>query len=225
MKDFKSILYKCILFKDIDQKNTDKILNEINYNILNYKKDNIIAFEEDDCNKLGIILDGTIEVRKIYASGKNVTLTQLKAGNIFGEAIIFSNAHKYPATIIPITDCRVMFISRNEIVRICSDNKIVLKNFMNLLSNKILMLNKKVKELSLDTLREKICFYILEQYKRQNNMKIKLTMSREGLAKYMGVQRPSLSREMIKLKNDEIIDFDRNTITIKDLDLIEEILI
>ncbi|MCT4595189.1 MAG: Crp/Fnr family transcriptional regulator [Anaeromicrobium sp.] len=225
MKNIIGILNKCMLFKNVHEEEIEKIIRKINYKIGEYAKDSVVAFEEDDCSLLGIIIDGTIEIRKIYSSGKNVTLTQLKKSHIFGEAIMFSNFNQYPATVISVARSKIIFIPKEEIVKICSQNEIILKNFMNLLSNKILMLNKKVKELSLDTLREKICFYLFEEHKKQKSLKIKLSMSREGLAKYMGVQRPSLSREMIKLRDEGIIDFDRSTVTIKDIRNIEDILI
>ncbi|PAB58518.1 Crp/Fnr family transcriptional regulator [Anaeromicrobium sediminis] len=225
MNDVIGILNKCMLFKGVDEDEIENIISRINYKIEEYGKDSMVAFEEDDCNLLGIIIDGTVEIRKIYSSGKNVTLTQLKKAHIFGEAIMFSNFNQYPATVISVTKSKIIFISKEEIVKLCSQNEIILKNFMNLLSNKVLMLNKKVKELSLDTLREKICFYLFEEHKKQKSLKIKLSMSREGLAKYIGVQRPSLSREMIKLRDEGLIDFDRSTITIKDIRTIEDILI
>ncbi len=40
-------------------------------------------------------------------------------------------------------------------------------------------------------------------------------MTKEELANQLFVQRPSLSRELAKMKKDGIIDYDRYTITIK----------
>ncbi len=64
---------------------------------------------------------------------------------------------------------------------------------MELLSERILMLNKKIKELSLGTIRQKICHFLLEQYKGKKTFSIKLNLSKQALAEHMGIQRPSLS--------------------------------
>ena len=45
-------------------------------------------------------------------------------------------------------------------------------------------------------------------------------MDRNELAQTLGTQRPSLSRELSKMKNDGIIDFNKNIIDIKDLNRI-----
>ena len=39
------------------------------------------------------------------------------------------------------------------------------------------------------------------------------------------IPRPSLSRELISMKKDGLIDFDRQTITIKDMEALEDILL
>ena len=95
---------------------------------------------------------------------------------------------------------------------------------MELLSNKILVLNKKIKNLSFDTIREKICSYILDEYKKQKSKNIILPFTRKEMAENLGVQRPSLSREFIKMKEEGLIDFNKNNVTILDMEALEDYL-
>lgn len=218
------ILSKCILFKDFDEKCIEKILKNINYKVKDYKKDEIIAIEGDACSTIGIILDGSMEIQKLFSSGKTVTITTLVTGDIFGEVIVFSSMNKYPSTILSNSNSKVMFISKEDIIKLCSLDSLILNNLMGLLSNKILMLNKKVKNLSYETIRQKISSFLLDQYRIQNSLTLKLNMSRQALAETFGIPRPSLSRELINMKNDKLIDVEKNIITIKDLESLEEIL-
>ncbi|EJO5348914.1 Crp/Fnr family transcriptional regulator [Clostridium botulinum] len=224
MNNIFPILNKCILFKDFEEKCIEKILKNINYKVKDYKKDEVIAIEGDACSTIGIILDGNIEIQKLFSSGKAVTITTLIAGDIFGEVIVFSSMNKYPSTIISSSNSTVMFISKDNIVKLCSLDSLILNNLMGLLSNKILMLNKKVKNLSYETIRQKISSFLLDQYQKQNSLIIKLSMSRQALSELFGIPRPSLSRELINMKNDKLIDFEKNIITIKNLDGLEKIL-
>ncbi|MBV4436970.1 Crp/Fnr family transcriptional regulator [Clostridium tyrobutyricum] len=224
MDVFIGSLKKCILMNNFTENNIKDLLSKINYIVKNYEKDEVIAIEDSHCAKIGILLDGNVEVQKIYASGKNITISKLNIGNIFGEVIIFSNKNKYPATIISSNNSKILFISKENILKLCSISPIFLNNFMALLSNKILMLNKKVKSMSYQTLRQKICFYIIEQYKFQNNSTIKLNMTKKEIAEQLGVPRPSLSRELINMKNENLIEMNKNTITIKDIDYMYELL-
>jgi Mn-dependent DtxR family transcriptional regulator len=47
-------------------------------------------------------------------------------------------------------------------------------------------------------------------------------MTKKEWADKLGVQRPSLSRELIKMKDECIIDYEKDIIFIKDLDLLQE---
>ena len=86
------------------------------------------------------------------------------------------------------------------------------------------MLNNKIKSISLKNVRQKVVDYILQEYIVQKQLVISLKMNKEEIANFIGIPRPSLSRELSKLRNEEIIKFDRNTITILDIEKLEEIL-
>jgi CRP-like cAMP-binding protein len=46
-------------------------------------------------------------------------------------------------------------------------------------------------------------------------------MNREELADYLGTTRPSLSRELMKMQQEHLIETDRNMIRITDRDVLE----
>ncbi|MBU3111539.1 Crp/Fnr family transcriptional regulator [Clostridium lacusfryxellense] len=220
----------CILFKDLTTTELKNLIKSINYSIADNSKDcieggtTIVALEGDICASLGIVIQGEIEVQKHYASGKIVTLAKLNKGKIFGEAIAFSETNIYPATIVSNKGSIILYITKKDVIAMCSSYPLVLNNFMQLLSSKILLLNRKIKELSFETLRQKISNYLLSQYETQKKLDLILPMSRKNLAEHLGVQRPSLSREFSNMKNDDLIDFSKNFVQIKDLEGLEDIL-
>jgi CRP-like cAMP-binding protein len=96
---------------------------------------------------------------------------------------------------------------------------------MGILSNKILMLNEKLKNLSYQTIREKIASFLAEEYRKQKTLKLRMFISRKEMAELFGIPRPSLSRELVSMKKDGLIDFDRQTITILDMEALEDLLL
>jgi len=174
-----------------------------------FEKDQVIVLEGDECSFVGLILSGMVEVKKSSVSGKEYTITTLSQGDTFGEAVIFSSANTFPATIVSKTKTEVIFIPKHAIIEMCKKNEKFLHNFLNLLSDRILLLNTKLKENTLSTLRQKICNFLIEEYKKQ---------------KTFNVQRSSLSRELIKMKEEGLIDFWGKEIWVKDLEKIEEYL-
>lgn len=225
MKQLIQEIQKCTLFRDLAAEELHRILGEIKYREQRFAKGQVIAVEGQPCTALGIILQGTLEVQKVYASGKVVVMTHLQSGNIFGEAIIFSQNKAYPATIVATQDSWLIYIDTEDIIKLCTSNRLVLRHFMEHLTQKILVLNKKIRDLSFDTLRQKLAVYLLEEYSRQNSLELFLPMCKKDLADLLGVQRPSLSRELSNMEADGLIICDRRRIKILDIIALEDLAI
>ena len=222
MKDILKLLQNNFLFKGIDSENLKKIYEETKYHINKYDKGEIIAHEEEECSTIGLILEGTIELQRIYPSGKYIVLNKLTLGDVFGEAIIFSKQENYPATVIALNQCSILYIDKVDMLELFSREKRILENFLELLSNKVLMLNSKIKNISFKNIRHRVIIYILEAMILQKNSTIKLKESKESIAAALGIPRPSLSRELINLRDMGYIDFDRSNIKILDIEALEE---
>ncbi len=225
MEKYLKHLVQCVLFKSLSESEIQNILKSVPYIIKNYEKNEVIAVEDDECNSLGIILDGNIEIHKPFPSGKVVTINHFKAGNIFGEALVFSGKHLYPATIISSDNSKIMYIDREDIVNMMTLDSRIIHNFMGVLSNRILMLNNRITNLSYDTLRKKITNILLLEYNRQKSPYLTLPYSRKKMAELLNIPRPSLSRELVNMKEEGIIDFYKNKIKILDLKKLEDSLL
>lgn len=222
MNEMISKLKKNKFFKDLSSDNIAILLSEITYYSKFYNKGEVIANEEDDCTSLGLILDGIVEIQRIYPSGKQINVKRLSVGDVFGEALIFSDKSSYPATVEAFSDCNILYISKGDILKLCTINEIVLINFMAELSNKIFMLNSKIKTIAFKSIKHKVINYILEQAKIQNSQTIMLKESKEEIASSMGIPRPSLSRELMNLRDLNYIEFDRSTIKVINTEALEE---
>lgn len=218
-------LSKSILFKNIDKDKINDLVRDLKYSIIDYEKNDIIAIEGDDCSSLGVILSGKVEIHKPFPSGKVVTINTFSEGNVFGEALVFSKRHRYPATVVSTNSSKVMYIDKLEVIRLMKKDEGVLNNFVSILSNRILMLNDRITNLSLDTIRKKISNIILTEYKKQNSNYLVLPFCRKKMAELLNIPRPSLSRELMKMKTEGIIDYYKNKIKIVDLKKLEDSLL
>jgi len=216
-------LKKCTLFKDMKYEDLSNFLNISDYTIKKYLKGNMVVIEDSEREELGILLEGLLEVQTHYPSGKLLTLTRLRPAEIFGEAILFSKINKFPATIGAIKDSKIMFIKKENLINCLTNCHKFMENFLELLANKLLILNKKVKMLTLGSIRQKIGNFLMEEYNKQGSNIIKVSLSRKEMAEHMGIQRPSLSRELIKMRDAGIIDFNRKVIIIKDMAVLSKL--
>ncbi|MFK5883330.1 MAG: Crp/Fnr family transcriptional regulator [Candidatus Izemoplasma sp.] len=202
-------LSNCILFKG-----TKTVIDNID--IVNLPNGFIIANEGDKSYRMGIILSGHVLIKAYTSGGKHFTVNSLKEGDIFGDMLIFSNEYdSYPGALITVGETKVAFIEHKVFKEMILHDKVLLNSFLNLLSNKSVKMNYKSKLLSQDSVRDKILFYLHQEKRVQKTDIIALNMTKEELANILFIQRPSLSRELIKMKVEGLIDYDRYTITIK----------
>lgn len=222
MKDIIKKVQQNFLFKGLTVEELIEIYNNSNFHISTYDKDEVIANEEDKCNSIGLVLEGSIQLQRIYSSGKYIVLSKLTEGDVFGEAIIFSKQSKYPATVIALEKCSIVYLNKSNILELFSKEKRILENFLEILSNKVLLLNSKIKNISYKSVKHRVINYILESMESQQSNIIKLKENKENIAAALGIPRPSLSRELINLRDIGYIEFDRSSINILDLQALEE---
>lgn len=204
----------------------EEILNffkDIDYKIDTFSAKEIIALEGDECKYIGIILNGTIDIKRML-SNKVVKMSSIGPGHLFGEVIVFSDVNKYPATVISYSKSEILFISKENFIKFSYTHPDFLEMFFRDLSNKILILNKSIERLSYNSIRQKISNYILDEYQKQGSKFININTTKQKLAETLGVPRPSLSRELINMKELNIIDYSKDTIKILDLEALFKIL-
>lgn len=221
IKNYIDILLEMRLFKRFENSELLEILTSSDSKIKSYPKDEILFMEEENCSSLSIVLEGNIEIQKIDQNGKILTVASLKKGDAFGENLLFGDKNLYPMTVISKSKSVVLHMPKETVAMLCQKNIDFLYEFLRTLSNKAVALSSKLKEVTLKTIRQKICEFLYIQYSSSENKYIKLNMSKKEWADKLGVQRPSLSRELIKLKEEGIIDYDKDSIIINDINILE----
>lgn len=222
MEEIIKTIKKNQLFIGLSDESIRNVLKEIKYYIKTYSKGEIIAHEDDECRSLSLVLSGVVEIQRLYLNGKYIVLNRLNEGDVFGEALVFSKARTYPATVISLNESKVLFIDKSDILKILTKEEKVLENFISLLSNKVFILNSKIKSISFKSVRQKVIGYILNEVKEQKSNSIMLKNTKEEIAALLAIPRPSLSRELINLRNLGYIKFDRKKITVLDIESLEE---
>lgn len=217
-------LQQCSLFQGIHQEQIVKISNTLVCDLQQFKRNSLIAMEGDDYRQISVILTGNVSIIKIYGSGKSLTITTLGPGDIFGELIVFTQ-RTLPSTLSAQTDVALLQIPQQEVLRLCQQHPLFLQNLMGLLSNKIWMLNEKLKLLSYGSLRQKITSLLLEYFRQQQTIDLSLPFSRQEMADRLGVSRPSLSRELGLMKKAGYIDFWKNNVRLLTLEALENIML
>ncbi|MHB1275229.1 MAG: Crp/Fnr family transcriptional regulator [Candidatus Humimicrobiaceae bacterium] len=218
---------KSLLFSSLDMEALPSMLKCLDPKLKNYRKNDYIFISGDSFTGLGIILEGMAAVLNEKANGNRIVITTLKQGDVFGEMIAFSDLTKWPNTIQAFEKCKVLLLPKARITgecsKVCPWHRSLIENFLKLLSQKALMLNKKVEYLTIKGIRGKVSTYLYEQYKDTGSSNLVLNLNRNELADFLSVSRPSMSRELCKMKEEGIIDFHLKSFNILNLKVLKSL--
>lgn len=189
-------------------------LKDGEFRIAEYKKDSVLHFEGEHCTKLELILSGKVVVDHITESGDLLTVAGFVSGDTLGGNILFSTNPYYPLTVVTQLPSVVLEIDNEVLFTLCCQNPLLLRTFLEHLSDHAFILGDKIKYYVKKTIRESVLNFLQQERKWQKSNPIQLNMTKKALAERMGVQRTSLSRELAKMQKDGLILVDRDMITL-----------
>ncbi|MGN0349219.1 MAG: Crp/Fnr family transcriptional regulator [Roseburia sp.] len=213
-----SDLEKNRLFRGIKDESLSRMLTCSKAVYKKYKKDRIIFEQGDKIEELFVLLKGRVSIFRSFASGKKHILYELDAGSTFGENCFLDETESQKYSALAITDAEIIQIPWRFFSCFCDEacehHQQLVRNMLGILSNKEQLAVKKLNIVSSTSLKERISTWLLEEADEEGI--VRLRMKREQLAEYLGVARPSLSRALMKLQEEGLIELQRNYIKIKD---------
>jgi CRP-like cAMP-binding protein len=204
------------IFSNLSDKDIEEIEKNMVFEEKNYQKGSYIFRQNEIGKDLYYMIKGNIIVSKIDFNGKRSIIQNFNKKVIFGEVYAYLN-EKFDFSAIAEEDTRVFVIKDFKKLFALDLDRAFLINYIDLISKKCLKLSQKNQINTQYTLRQKIANYLI--YKEKND-KVVLNMTREERADFLSTTRPSLSRELSKMRDEGIIDVKGKEIKILDKDTI-----
>jgi len=204
--------YQSELFKNIKKQKVDAMMNDLDFTIKKYMKNEVIFKGDEYIDSLGIILKGNVLIAKETSGGNKTMIALLDENSMIGEVMAISNNRISNLVISSSDDTEIMFIPIRNIYKFneLKDNLIVL------LAKKAFYMNKRVYYLQLKSIRGKLSRFLLDISEGRDSLTFSIPFNRQKMAEYLNVSRPSLSREMARFKNEGLIDYYKESIKIID---------
>ena len=171
-------------------------------------KGNIIFHEGDVCESIGIIISGKIDIVSYSFQGKELLINSLKAGEIFGNNLLFSSSPIYRGDVIAKEKSVVAFINKENLTNLLQNNKEFLDLYLQAQSDKAKILTARIQLLSFPNAEERLFYYAS---KNHNVIEFKNVTT---LAATLGVQRETLSRLLTSLVERHLIKKEKGKITV-----------
>jgi len=157
-----------------------------------------------------ILVTGSIQLYKTTPDGKDVVIRIIKPGELFGEVILFEQ-DAYPVSALALMNSFLFMVPKFQFLCLLKNDDFM-KDFIGMLLQKMRYLTKQIQYLSLHDVEDRFFLFIKDHYGMRE--KIKLSLSKKDLAKAIGTKPETLSRLLLKLKNEEKATWENRVVTI-----------
>ncbi len=209
----------CKLFHGIASNRLAPLLSELNVIRRSYGNGQIILAQGEKTENLGVLESGCIDALHYTADGNESLISRLGAGQVFADFIAASDSKESPVTLVAQGTCTVLLIPLKRLFSVAdsfvSEVRTLMTNLVGIYADQYFELKDRVFCITAPTLREKILRFLSLQQERTKSYSFKLTMNRERMAIYLNADRSALSRELMRMKSEGIIDCKGKQIILK----------
>ncbi len=211
--DYK-LLGHTALFDGIEEGEIPAMLNCLSATTQSYKKGQMIFRLGDTTALVGVVLCGYVHVVKEDFWGNRHILSQLGAGQLFGETYAAIPTAPLEVSVVVAEACEVLFLDVRRIISTCSSacefHARLIRNLLAVTAQKNLLLTRKLEYMAQRTTREKLLSYLSAESQRQKSASFEIPFNRQQLADYLSVDRSAMSNALCKLRDENLLRFEKN---------------
>ena len=188
-----------------------------------YQKGAFIFFNGDIISSIGIMLAGHALIIKEDVFGNRAVLNELEKRDVFGEAFACGGSYALTISVQATENCDILFLPFERIMNVCSSScgfhNALIKNMVEMIAQKNINLMRKLEVTTKHSLREKMLAYLSQLAQEQGKTMVQSPLGRVDLAGLLGVDRSALTRELNRMRDAGLIDFEKNTYTLLDVEI------
>jgi CRP-like cAMP-binding protein len=195
----------CPVLQGIDSEKFMEIMSQLNFQLRSFKKEQLIASQGEKVQALMILIEGSVRGEMTDYSGRMIKIEDIHAPKPIAGAFIFGKHNDFPVTIISNEPVRILYIKKDEFLKLLQLSPEIQLNYLNLISSKAQFLSHKIQFLSLKNLKGKIAHYLLG-LDPDSAGTLQIPETQKALSELFGVARPSVARGFKQLEEEGIIE-------------------
>jgi CRP-like cAMP-binding protein len=206
---------QCPIMKGVTGEDLLKHFENLQFQIRSFRKDEMIAQQGDEVNRLMILLEGSARGEMTDSEGRVVKIEDVAAPRPLAGAFLFGQENRFPVDVFANEPVKALVIYREEFMKLLRMNETIMMNYLTMVSSKAQFLSRKIKFLSIKTIKGKIANYLMSLGASREAI-IEIPVSQQELADLFGVARPSVARGFAGMEQEGIIEVKNRKVKIRD---------
>lgn len=171
--------------------------------------------EGEPCLALTIVLSGCLAVERLSPKGEVMGIASFEAGDLLGGNLLFSSDPVYRLPVTVLAPSRIAAIKKDTLMALLLGEEGFLPLYLNRAADNAGLLEGKLKQYANLGISQRVLNHLLSQGATSLHPKVALKGGKTALARQLGAHRCSLSRVLQQMRQQGILDFDRDSITLK----------
>ena len=210
----KNRLQDVLLFKDMKDDEISEAITLLNVREGDFSKGEILLHAGDRVPDLGLILEGTVFIEKDDFLGNRTIVTSLGRHQFFGEVLASLPDTPALVNVRAGKDCKILYLRIRNLVEkeagVSPIRTALLKNLLLISMRMNLRLTVRNFHTSEKTIRQRVLSYLNAVSIEAGETYFDIPYDRQAMADYLNVDRSALSKELGAMRQEGIIDFQKN---------------
>ncbi|MHB1023737.1 MAG: Crp/Fnr family transcriptional regulator [Acidobacteriaceae bacterium] len=181
----------------------------------------LLFSEGDRCNGLHIIAAGKLRIFKSSANGREQVLAVEGPGGSVAELPVFDGG-TYPASVSAVENSQILFISRADFRNFCLEHPEVALKVLAVVGARLRRLVGIIEELSFTTIRQRLVAVLVRLAQKEGRhtergIEFQLPGTHQDIAHQLGTVRELVSRNLMRLQAEGLLQVEARSITIRDM--------
>ncbi len=211
---------KSPLFIGITQEELSKMLTCFGATIKKYETGDMIIRQGDVVSKIYMILDGSVNIEKDSYWGRRIIVQKLTELNNIALGLVASRNVESTISAVSAKKSTILTLNFNKCSTMCTNacnhHTALIQNMFKILSKENIELLEKIENISQKSIRDKLLTYLSNESLKHKSSSFEINFNRQELADYLNIDRSAMSFEMSKLKNEGLIDYEKNKFALKE---------
>lgn len=177
--------------------------------------------QSDKVTSFYMVLHGKIKLFRMSPDGQEKIIEIVRPGEVFAEALMFTNQSDYPVSSAALSETIVISINAKNFQEMLWDST---GTCLLLLGDMSLRLRKLIKEIDTLTLHSGTCrvaSYLIQEVS-EDKKEFELDMAKNIIAARLSIKPETFSRIIKSLSNQGILSINGNSVVVHDFDALKE---
>ena len=184
-----------------------------------YPRHAVIFHAGAQVHALGVVLRGTVHIENLDLWGSKSILSSISAGQAFAETYAFCG-EALMVDAVAAEHCEILFLHTAALTDARIEPALqdkLLRRLLAVSMRKNLSLSQRIFCTTPKTVRGRLLTYFSAQAARCGRMAFEVPFNRQQMADYLNLDRSALSKELCKMRDEGLLEFDKNRFVLKQL--------